>query len=62
MVSWTRPFTVESIAATCRVRYSYPDPADSLCSVIVTSPNAAPFEKTGPAPGKVAWVEGYGEL
>jgi hypothetical protein len=35
------PFSVESSAATCRVRYSYPDPADNFCSVIVTPLKAA---------------------
>jgi hypothetical protein len=34
-------FSVESSAATCPVRYSYPDPADSFCSVIVTPLKAA---------------------
>jgi len=35
------PFSVESRAATCRVRYSYPDPVDNFCSVIVTPLKAA---------------------
>ena len=36
------PFSVESIAATCRVRYSYPSPAVSLCRLITPALTGLP--------------------
>ena len=55
------PFSVESSAATCRVRYSYPDPVESLWSVMVTSQTAGGRSRVASARGWMKEVCGEEE-
>ncbi|MEK8228706.1 hypothetical protein NKG05_25970 [Oerskovia sp. M15] len=48
------PFSVESSTATWRVRYAYPDPAESLWIVIVTTRIAAGPTRVA-RDGRVGW-------